>query len=436
FFTAPHPTHLDPIKQRQIRLISLMSIISAIVLLVGLVASPDSVNTEPLLISLGMMGIIYGLSRSAYATWAGYLLLLSLTIPSTVFFLDLGSSNPSIDFTVYSGAIWLALPIVLSGLILQARGSSFVSTVILGVMLLIKFRLAPNLNDEQFWNSWAFLTTLSVIMVVSSLVREYYLIRPQINAMLEAQAQLKESNDDLRRADRVKDEFLATMSHELRTPLNSVIGYSSILRDGLGGELDEEALALVAAIENSSQHLLTLITDILDISKIGAGKVMIHMEQVNLRQLASTWEQTFAGLARKKGLRLQVRVADSVPQMIGSDAGRLTQIVTNLLSNAIKFTDQGFVALVIGYNAENLIIRVQDTGIGIPEDQLNVIFEKFRQVNASSNRRHEGTGLGLAITKRLVELFGGRITVNSKAGYGTQFTVFLPNSDAQLPLGG
>lgn len=434
-FTAPHPSLTDETAQRKARLISAMTLIAATALIIGSTSALQRGVAASFLIAIALMLGTYALSRTPFIEPAGILLLAILTIPSLDYFITIARDQYSTDVSVYAGMIWLTLPIALSGLILSSRNSAFYSGGLILVLTTFKLVIVPSINNPQFWNSWAFLLTLSITVVLSSIIREIYLVRPQIKALLDVQEQLRERNEELLRADQVKDEFLATMSHELRTPLNSVIGYSSILLNGLGGELDDEAMTIIQSIETSSQHLLSLITDILDISKIGAGKVEIRLEPVEVGQLTTDWEQAFSNLAQTKGIALYVQVADSVPETVRSDAGRLTQIVTNLLSNAIKFTNEGFVSLLVGSDGENLILRVQDTGIGIPEDQLDLIFEKFRQANANANRIHEGTGLGLAITKRLVELLGGSITVNSEIGRGTQFTVKLPHVEQSMSIG-
>lgn len=409
--TTPHSSFIDSDIRRRARLISGLGLVLTIALILGAIAATYRTTTIPiqLFAALFMLGI-YGLSRTQHAIAAGILMLFIMILPSLTYFIEVRSIHEVVP--VYAAAIWVALPIVIGGLILPPRGAIVLNAFILVSLLFTKVSFVPNLDTAQFWNAFSFLTILSFAMVVTLRVREVYLIRPQI--------------DQLLRASRVKDEFLATMSHELRTPLNAIIGYSSILLNGLGGELDDEACDLVGNIEESSKQLLLLITDILDISKIEAGEVYLDLEEAALEDLHHQWQRTFAPLAAAKGLEFDIQLAANAPRHIQTDPGRLTQIVTNLLSNAIKFTDKGRVSMKIQRKADNLVIIVEDSGIGIPKDQIASIFDKFKQVDATSHRQYEGTGLGLAITQRLVTLFGGQIEVSSKVNQGTTFAVTLP----------
>ena len=408
---TPHDSLTESNSRRRARLISGLGFVLTIALLVGALAAigrGPAVHIQ-LLAAFLMLGI-YRLSRTQHSVLAGTLMLITAATPSITFFI--GSSTLSEIAPVYAGAIWLALPIVIGGLILPVRGASIVNGFIIISFLFTKLFLAPNLDSAQFWNSFAFLTVLSLVMTFTLKVREAYLIRPQI--------------DELIRANKVKDEFLATMSHELRTPLNAVIGYSSILLDGFGGEIDDEARTLVSSIAHSGDQLLSLITDILDISKIEAGKVQLEFHKASLSDLCVSWKQIFEPLAQDKGIDFEFKLASNLPQYIETDKARLTQIVTNLVTNAIKFTEEGHVSVHLDNQQDNLVLTVQDTGIGIPTDQLGIIFDKFKQVDSSASRKYEGTGLGLAITQRLVHLFSGSIQVTSQLNQGATFAVTLP----------
>ncbi|MFZ1680416.1 MAG: PAS domain-containing protein, partial [Rhizobiaceae bacterium] len=232
-------------------------------------------------------------------------------------------------------------------------------------------------------------------------------------------------------ADRAKSEFLANMSHEIRTPMNGVLGMAELLSRT---DLDSKQKTFTDIIVKSGNALLTIINDILDFSKIDAGQLVLDPAPFNLAEAIEDVATLVSTRAKEKELELIVRVEPGLPAMFVGDVGRIRQIVTNLLGNAVKFTEQGHVLVeVIGNNdgeKTGLTLRVIDTGIGIPEDKLGQIFEKFSQVDASSTRRHEGTGLGLAITSRLIELMDGRISATSEPGKGSAFTVelTLPNS--------
>lgn len=238
-------------------------------------------------------------------------------------------------------------------------------------------------------------------------------------------ADLVEARDAAESADRLKSAFLATMSHELRTPLNSIIGFTGIVLQGLAGPLNEEQIKQLGMVQNSSRHLLALINDVLDISKIEAGQLEIHCRPFSLPQAIEKATSTVLPLATKKGLTLRMEISPEVDQL-DSDQRRTEQVLLNLLSNAVKFTDAGTVCIRCCKDGEWVVIAVEDTGIGIDTRHLKSIFEPFRQVDTGLARSREGTGLGLSICKRLVEKLGGSIAVTSISGYGSTFTVRLP----------
>jgi signal transduction histidine kinase len=226
-------------------------------------------------------------------------------------------------------------------------------------------------------------------------------------------------------ADRLKSVFLATMSHELRTPLNSIIGFTGIMLQGLAGPLNDEQVLQLGMVSKSAQHLLDLINDVLDISKIEAGQLKVTTEPVNIRQTIDKAIQTVTPMAEKKGLALIVSIAPEVGQ-INSDERRVKQIIINLVNNAIKFTEQGEVRLECEIRNDELVISVIDTGIGIRPEDVDKLFKPFHQIDTGLTRKHEGTGLGLSICQRLVELLGGKIWVESEWDRGSIFTFSLP----------
>jgi len=229
----------------------------------------------------------------------------------------------------------------------------------------------------------------------------------------------------LREVDRLKGEFLATMSHELRTPLNSILGYSEFLLVDLAEELDSESFEDLQSIHDNSRHLLHLINDILDLTKIEAGRLTLNFEEVEVAPLLDEVRTNNAGLLVNKSVEMTVEVESGLPA-IRADRVRLSQIMNNLVSNAVKFTEQGQVCLRAFQEESQVCLEVQDTGVGIKSDDLDAIFDKFRQVDGSFTRRAQGTGLGLAITRHLVEMHGGSINVRSQPGQGSTFTVRLP----------
>jgi signal transduction histidine kinase len=241
----------------------------------------------------------------------------------------------------------------------------------------------------------------------------------------ERTADLHEAMQRAQAADQIKSAFLATMSHELRTPLNSIIGFSGVLLQGLAGPLNDEQHKQLGMVQNSAQHLLALINDVLDISKIEAGQLEVTCAPFDLRSAIETTLRTIAPLAQKKGLALRVSV-DSSAAVIVSDRRRVEQILLNLLNNAVKFTERGFVQLRCRMMDDAVVIAVEDSGIGIRAEHIDRLFRPFQQVDSGLARRHEGTGLGLSICRSLAELLGGAITVASTWGEGSTFTVTLP----------
>ncbi len=240
--------------------------------------------------------------------------------------------------------------------------------------------------------------------------------------------ELIRAREEAERASKVKSEFLANMSHEIRTPMNAILGFASLLEKATTDPLQRE---YIAAIRSGGQTLLQLINDILDLSKLEAGKMRLQYEPAELQTFVEEVRMFLSERASSKGIELRTEVVGTVPTAVEIDTVRLRQILFNLVGNAIKFTDRGWVTIrVFGTPSGNgqwrLIFEVEDTGIGIPADQLDAIFEAFQQVEGQSTRKYGGTGLGLTICKRLTELMGGTISVRSTVGSGSVFTVTLP----------
>lgn len=261
-------------------------------------------------------------------------------------------------------------------------------------------------------------------------VLEYQAVGHDITLRKEAEAALLHAKEAAEAADRAKSEFLAIVSHEIRTPINGVIGFAQILADS---PLSPEQREQVEIIKSSGHALEKLIADILDLSKIEAGKIEIESAPFALHRCVEEVLAFFQPRARSAALALQANIDPDVPQIVNSDEARLRQILTNLIGNAIKFTDRGGITVNVSCvrgepvsmqdtrRTLRLFISVTDTGIGIPAEKLSRLFKPFSQVDSSSERRRSGTGLGLIISKRLCELMGGSISVDSKPGEGTTF---------------
>ena len=249
----------------------------------------------------------------------------------------------------------------------------------------------------------------------------------QKNAALNsAQTQLELRADELMRASRYKSEFLANMSHELRTPLNSSLILAKLLSDNAKGNLTEEQVKFANSIYAAGNDLLNLINDILDISKVEAGKLELSPENITVGRMVDSLKSTFEPLAGQKKLAFDVQVDPGAPASIFTDQQRVEQILKNLLSNAIKFTESGKVSLTVNERDGHIAFAVHDSGIGIHEDQQQIIFDAFQQADGTTSRRYGGTGLGLSISRDLATLLGGTISVESSEGQGSTFTLSLP----------
>lgn len=271
------------------------------------------------------------------------------------------------------------------------------------------------------------------LLLVGALTALFWIrrLRREINRRHVVEARLKEAKEQAESADRLKSTFLATMSHELRTPLNSIIGFTGIMLQGLPGPLTAEQKKQLGMVQGSSIHLLDLINDVLDISKIEAGQLEVSPRRFSLRESIEKVVHSVTPLAARGGLTLEVDIAAQVGDIV-SDSKRVEQILINLINNAIKFTDRGGIRVRaerltdVSENGAALRVEVADTGIGIKNEDMDRLFDTFSQIDVGLSRRREGTGLGLSICKKLVDQLGGQINVRSEWEVGSVFSFSLP----------
>lgn len=273
----------------------------------------------------------------------------------------------------------------------------------------------------------AFLKRVSVQLGICLYgIKQFEYLKTLSRQLAVRQKEIEKKNSELEQANRAKSEFLANMSHELRTPLNSVIGFSELLERQLFGALNPRQLEYVKDIRESGEHLLALINDILDLSKIEAGSMQLDLSEFDLGELLQGSLRLFREKASKKNIRLNILLDENIGLVV-ADARKIKQVVFNLLANAVKFTESdGEVLLSAGLQDSMVVVSVTDTGIGINKSDMDKLFKEFSQVDGSLSRRHEGTGLGLSLSGKLVEMHGGTIGVESKPGRGSRFYFNIP----------
>ena len=266
---------------------------------------------------------------------------------------------------------------------------------------------------------------LGALLIFSAVLYWNRRLAHEIGLRQKIQGELLEAKENAESANRVKSAFLASMSHELRTPLNSIIGFTGSILNELAGPLNLEQKKQLKMVKGSSRHLLNLINDVLDISKIEAGELEVSYEDFNMRAVVNQVAQSLMPLAEQKGLSLSVEVAPEVG-MLASDERRVRQVLINLANNAIKFTEKGAVKIVCRKRESRIEVEVTDSGIGIKEEDMDNLFKPFQQLDTGVSRRYEGTGLGLSVCKRIIDMLGGNIRVRSQIGKGATFTFTLP----------
>ncbi len=294
------------------------------------------------------------------------------------------------------------------------------------------------LSDNAFQSEKEFFGRLAIQLGIALQNLAQYADMQELSCKLEKRgSEIAEKNQQLRQANRLKSEFLANMSHELRTPLNAIIGFSELLKDGFLGDLTDNQSEHIKDIFTSGQHLLSLINDILDLSKIEAGKISLDRDNVDITQLLRNSLSIVRKRAQQHRVTLEVDLDESIG-VISLDERKIKQVMYNLLSNAVKFTPEGGKVTiqsrkaVMPNNDPAFEISVSDTGIGIAPDDLDKLFRPFEQLDSSLARKYEGTGLGLALVEKLVTIHGGKISVTSELGKGSRFTALFPLSNDNM----
>lgn len=327
--------------------------------------------------------------------------------------------------------IAISLPYVngrtLRGLIIAAWAVTIVATFLAQIVVPLEI---PNPQLANAINAGAIMLAVPILLLLlwqyHNRLGESLAHALAANSSLQAaMTEAYEARATAEQANQLKSQFLANMSHELRTPLNSIINFTRILSSGMRGPVNEEQLDYLNRVRLSGEHLLGLINDILDLSKIEAGRMELYTEPLQISEIIQGVTATAAGLIKGKPIELCQEIATSLPA-VEADRTRLRQILLNLLSNAAKFTESGTITIRASQEDSFLILSVADTGIGIAAEHLATVFEEFRQIDGETNRRYEGTGLGLTICRRLVELHGGRIWAESTPNAGTTFSFSLP----------
>lgn len=393
----------------------------------SLLAGNPVTITIPVLLAFTIVIIAYAVSRTDYYALGSYIIICTPFV--AVVGTALNSANPVSLVALF----YITLAVILSSLLLDA-GGTLVAGAISAVLVVVLQLIRPS-EDPFQWAIFSYVIVTTGVMALMGRVRGQY-----VTALEQTQQQLQQrivevdqARAQAERSDQVKSAFLASMSHELRTPMNAVINFTQFVADGDTGPVNEEQKELLGEVIGSATHLLNLINDVLDMSKIEAGSLKLFIEDnIDINAILNSVTSTGRVLLKDKTVQLEMSIPDQLP-VIRGDRQRILQIFLNIVSNACKFTDEGKISIQAQQTNNKIKISIKDTGPGIAIDDQSAVFEAFKQTTAGL-RQGGGTGLGMPIAKSLAEAHGGDLWLESEPGKGAIFHVLLPIKSEELKL--